>query len=95
MIQKVKSSGGWGIENDPFIQNQEFIDLMDFSQMMNTSPENLINMLANEDIPHNLLFLHRTGVASWMEKRQKKKLYRRLYDSPFGDVIKKDKSWVA
>jgi len=94
MIQKVKNSGGWGIENDPFIQDQEFIDLMDFAQRMNESPENVLKMILRDDIPHNLLFLHRVGVSSWMEKRQKKKKYRRLYDSPFDDM-KKDKSWVA
>jgi len=94
MIQKVKSSGGWGIENDPFIQDQEFIDLMDFAQRMNDSPENVIKMILRDDIPHNLLFLHRVGASSWMQKRQKKKVYQRLYNSPFDDM-KKDKSWVA
>jgi len=94
MIQHVKSSGGWGIENDPFIQDQEFIDLMDFAQRMNESPENLLTMILNDSIPKNLLFFHRVGVLSWMEKRQKKKMYQRLYNSPF-DNIKKEKSWVV
>jgi len=94
MIQKVKNSGGWVMENDPFIQDQEFLDIFDFSQMMNTTPENLAQLLIQGDIPQNLIFLHRAGAASWMENRHKKKLYRRLYDSPFNEA-KKDKSWVA
>ncbi|KPA18860.1 transcriptional regulator, Crp/Fnr family [Candidatus Magnetomorum sp. HK-1] len=94
MIHKVKSSGGWVMENDPFIQDQEFMDLFDFAQMMNTSPDELINMFEHEDIPQNLLFLHRAGAVSWMENKQKKKIYRRLYDSPFNET-KQDKTWVA
>ncbi|MBF0449930.1 MAG: cyclic nucleotide-binding domain-containing protein [Candidatus Magnetomorum sp.] len=94
MIQKVKNSGGWVMENDPFIQDQEFMDIFDFSQMMNTSPADLFQMLSQGEIPQNLLFLHRAGTASWMEDQHKKKLYRRLYDSPF-DENKQDKSWVA
>jgi len=94
MIQKVKNSGGWVMENDPFIQDQEFLDFFDFAQMMNISSEELNTMLSQGDIPQNLLFLHRAGAATWMEDRHKKKMYRRLYDSPFNE-IKKEKAWIA
>jgi len=94
MINNVKNTGGWVMENDPFIQDQEFMDLFDFAQMMNTTPEELVNMFIHDNIPQNLLFLHRAGAVSWMENRQKKKIYRRLYDSPFNEA-KQDKEWVA
>jgi hypothetical protein len=59
----------WKAESDAFFQDQEFADLRDLAELLNTSPEKIEALITKSNVPSNLIFLHKAGALVWAEEK--------------------------
>jgi len=57
----------WKPEKGAFIQDLEFIDLAEFSRISGLSSEEIIEKFAKNEIPLEMLYLHKAGATAWAD----------------------------
>lgn len=55
------------VEDAPFTQSMEFIDIHDFATLVGSKAEMIYKKIAHQEIPDNLFFLHRARSVEWAE----------------------------
>jgi CRP-like cAMP-binding protein len=59
----------WKPEKGAFIQDLEFIDLAEFSRICGLSSEEIIGKLSKNEIPLEMLYLHKAGAIAWADEQ--------------------------
>jgi len=81
IMNEHKPVGIWASESDPFVQDQEFLDLYDFSILHNLDIQTVYNHVLSGDIPQSMIFLHRQAAIEWIQKNRSKKQAQKMYQS--------------
>jgi CRP-like cAMP-binding protein len=58
----------WKPEKGAFIQDLEFIDIMDFSKISGLTTDKILEKCIQKEIPLELLYLHKAGATAWADE---------------------------
>ncbi|MBF0450452.1 MAG: cyclic nucleotide-binding domain-containing protein [Candidatus Magnetomorum sp.] len=59
----------WKPEKGSFIQDLEFIDIAEFSKMIASTPDDVIQKFVSKEIPIELFYLHKAGAIAWADQQ--------------------------
>jgi len=72
-VERIKEyAKEWKPEKGSFIQDLEFIDIIEFSKMIGKSPDEVFQNVSDEGIPKELFYLHKAAALAWVESQDNK-----------------------